>query len=248
MIEVKNLWKYFDQRPVLQNINTSFEAGKINMIIGQSGSGKTVLLKCIVGLLHPDKGKILFDGREFSKSNRKHQKQIRQEIGMVFQGGALFDSLTVLENTMFPLEMFTDLDYNARKKIAIEALHTVQLFNLENKYPAELSGGQKKRVAIARAIVNKPKYLFFDEPNSGLDPLTSRAIDDMIIEISKNFQTTTIINTHDIHSVLTMGEKIIFIHKGQKWWEGSKQTMIYSNIPELQDFIEASGVNVFQKI
>ena len=246
MIEVIKLWKYFDHKPVLQNINATFEAGKINMIIGQSGSGKTVLLKCIVGLHHPDKGKILFDGREFSESNHKHQKEIRQEIGMVFQGGALFDSLTVLENTMFPLEMFTDLDYKTRKKLALEALHTVQLFDLENKYPAELSGGQKKRVAIARAIVNKPKYLFFDEPNSGLDPITSRAIDEMIINISKNFQTTTIINTHDIHSVLSMGEKIIFIHRGQKWWEGSKNTMLYTDNKELLEFIEASGLSVYQ--
>ncbi len=248
MIEVKKLWKYFDHQPVLQDINASFEAGKINMIIGQSGSGKTVLLKCIVGLLQPDKGEILFDGRQFSRSNRRYQKEIRQEIGMVFQGGALFDSMTVLENTMFPLEMFTDLDYNNRKKLALEALHTVQLFNLENKYPAELSGGQKKRVAIARAIVNKPKYLFFDEPNSGLDPITSRAIDDMIINISKNFQTTTIINTHDIHSVLSMGEKIIFIYKGQKWWEGSKETMLSAGNTELLEFIEASGLNVYQAL
>ncbi len=242
MIEVRNVWKYFDGQPVIKDINAVFEPGKINMIIGQSGSGKTVLLKCIVGLHRPEKGEIYFDGREFTSASRKLKKEIRQEIGMVFQGGALFDSLTVLENVMFPLEMFTDLDYKAREKRAIEALHRVNLYDTEDKYPSELSGGMRKRVAIARAIVNRPKYLFFDEPNSGLDPITARVIDDLIIELSKEFGTTTIINTHDIQSVLTMSEKIIFIYQGQKWWEGTKEQMLHTDNEQLQDFLRASGL------
>ncbi len=241
MIEVKNVWKYFDARPVLQDINAVFETGKINMIIGKSGSGKTVLLKCIVGLLTPEKGRIIYDGRDFTNANRKTKKQIRQEIGMVFQGGALFDSLTVLENVMFPLEMFTEMNYEQRRHIAIRSLNRVNLYNVEDKYPSELSGGMRKRVAIARAIVNKPKYLFFDEPNSGLDPVTARVIDELIIEIAKEYNTTTIINTHDIQSVLAMAEKIIFIHEGKKWWEGEKQQMFESENAELLNFIKASG-------
>ena len=241
MLVVENLWKYFEDKVVLEDINATFESEKINMIIGKSGSGKTVLLKCIVGLLTPEKGNIYFDGRNFTTANRKLKKQIRQEIGLLFQGGALFDSLTVLENIMFPLEMFTELNYEQRREIAFNSLHRVKLYNVENKYPAELSGGMKKRVALARAIVNKPRYLFFDEPNSGLDPLTARAIDELIIEIAKDYQTTTIINTHDIKSVMTMGEKIIFIHKGKKWWEGNKEEMFNSKNTELLNFLNASG-------
>ena len=241
MLVVENLWKYFEEKVVLEDINATFESEKINMIIGKSGSGKTVLLKCIVGLLTPEKGNIYFDGRNFTTANRKLKKQIRQEIGLLFQGGALFDSLTVLENIMFPLEMFTELNYEQRREIAFNSLHRVKLYNVENKYPAELSGGMKKRVALARAIVNKPRYLFFDEPNSGLDPLTARAIDELIIEIAKDYQTTTIINTHDIKSVMTMGEKIIFIHKGKKWWEGNKEEMFNSKNTELLNFLNASG-------
>jgi len=241
MLVVENLWKYFEEKVVLEDINATFESEKINMIIGKSGSGKTVLLKCIVGLLTPEKGSIYFDGRNFTTANRKLKKQIRQEIGLLFQGGALFDSLTVLENIMFPLEMFTELNYEQRREIAFNSLHRVKLYNVENKYPAELSGGMKKRVALARAIVNKPRYLFFDEPNSGLDPLTARAIDELIIEIAKDYQTTTIINTHDIKSVMTMGEKIIFIHKGKKWWEGNKEEMFNSKNTELLNFLNASG-------
>ena len=241
MIEVRNIWKYFDERAVLQEINATFESGKINMIIGKSGSGKTVLLKCIVGLFTPERGNILYDGRDFTSANRKIKKQIRQEIGMVFQGGALFDSLTVLENVMFPLEMFTEMNYEQRRHIAIESLHRVNLYDVEDKYPSELSGGMRKRVAIARAIVNKPQYLFFDEPNSGLDPVTARVIDDLIVEIAKEYQTTTIINTHDIQSVVTMAEKVVFIHEGKKWWEGDKEHMLTSKNAELLDFIKASG-------
>ena len=241
MLVVENLWKYFEEKVVLEDINATFESEKINMIIGKSGSGKTVLLKCIVGLLTPEKGNIYFDGRNFTTANRKLKKQIRQEIGLLFQGGALFDSLTVLENIMFPLEMFTELNYEQRREIAFNSLHRVKLYNVENKYPAELSGGMKKRVALARAIVNKPRYLFFDEPNSGLDPLTARAIDELIIEIAKDYQITTIINTHDIKSVMTMGEKIIFIHKGKKWWEGNKEEMFNSKNTELLNFLNASG-------
>lgn len=241
MLVVENLWKYFEDKVVLEDINATFESEKINMIIGKSGSGKTVLLKCIVGLLTPEKGNIYFDGRNFTTANRKLKKQIRQEIGLLFQGGALFDSLTVLENIMFPLEMFTELNYEQRREIAFNSLHRVKLYNVENKYPAELSGGMKKRVALARAIVNKPRYLFFDEPNSGLDPLTARAIDELIIEIAKDYQITTIINTHDIKSVMTMGEKIIFIHKGKKWWEGNKEEMFNSKNTELLNFLNASG-------
>ncbi len=241
MIEVKNVWKYFNGNVVLQDINATFEKGKINMVIGKSGSGKTVLLKCMVGLYTPEQGNIFYDGRDFTNANRKTKKQIRQEIGMVFQGGALFDSLTVLENVMFPLEMFTELNYEQRRHIAIKSLNRVNLYNVEDKYPAELSGGMRKRVAIARAIVNKPKYLFFDEPNSGLDPITARVIDNLIIEIAKEYQTTTIINTHDIQSVISMAEKVVFIHNGQKWWEGDKDKMLKSENAELLDFIKASG-------
>ncbi len=212
------------------------------MIIGESGSGKTVLLKCIVGLYKPEKGQIFYDGREFTASSDKVHKEIRQEIGMVFQGGALFDSLTILENVMFPLEMFTNLDYQARRQRAIEALHRVNLFNVEKLYPVELSGGMRKRVAIARAIVNRPKYLFFDEPNSGLDPITARVIDDLIVELSREYNTTTIINTHDLQSVLTMSEKVIFIYKGRKWWEGRKEQIFQVQNAELQRFIKASGL------
>ncbi len=241
MIEVRNIWKTFDKQTVLEDINATFETSKINMIIGKSGSGKTVLLKCIVGLLMPEKGKILFDGRDFTSANIKIKKQVRQEIGMVFQGGALFDSLTVLENVTFPLEMFTDMDYEQRRQVAIESLHRVNLYGVEDKNPDELSGGMRKRVAIARAIVNKPRYLFFDEPNSGLDPVTARVIDDLIVEIAKEYQTTTIINTHDIQSVVTMAEKVVFIHEGKKWWEGDKEQMLESENAELLDFIKASG-------
>jgi phospholipid/cholesterol/gamma-HCH transport system ATP-binding protein len=242
LIEVRHVSKYFNGKAVIQDISAIFERGKINMIIGRSGSGKTVLLKCIVGLLVPETGQILFDEREFTHASPKIKKAIRKEIGMVFQGGALFDSLTILENVMFPLEMFTNFDYNKRKQLALEALERVNLHNIGNKFPAELSGGMRKRVAIARAIVNKPKYLFFDEPNSGLDPITARVIDDLIIELSREFNTTTIINTHDLQSVLTMSEKIIFIHHGKKWWEGTKEQMLTTDNPELKDFLAASGL------
>ncbi len=243
MIEVKKLWKFFNGTAVLQDINAVFEPGKINMIIGESGSGKTVLLKCIVGLYRPEKGQIFYDGREFTSSSDKLRKEIRREIGMVFQGGALFDSLTILENVMFPLEMFTNLDYQSRRKRAIEALHRVNLFDVEKLYPIELSGGMRKRVAIARAIVNRPKYLFFDEPNSGLDPITARVIDDLIVELSREYNTTTIINTHDLQSVLSMSEKVIFIYQGQKWWEGQKEQILKTENAELKRFIRASGLS-----
>ena len=245
MIEVKNVTKYFEGKIAIEDISTSFEKGKINMIIGRSGSGKTVLLKCVVGLHEVDSGDILYDGRSFVQLQHKYRKEIRKEIGMVFQGGALFDSLTVLENVMFPLEMFTEYDYYKRRKIALETLERVNLLDVEKKYPSELSGGMQKRVAIARAIVAKPKYLFFDEPNSGLDPITSRLIDNLILEIAKDENTTTVINTHDIMSVLKMGENVVFIHEGHKAWEGPKDKLFSSGSAELEDFLKASGLDSF---
>jgi phospholipid/cholesterol/gamma-HCH transport system ATP-binding protein len=241
MIRTQGLWKYFNGKPVLEDINTRFESGKVNMIIGKSGSGKTVLLKCIVGLFIPEQGKIYYDDIAISAHTKNELKNIRRHMGMVFQGGALFDSLTVLENVMFPLEMFTNMTYHQRRKQALEMLRRVGLVDVEDKYPNELSGGMKKRVAIARAIVNRPKYLFFDEPNSGLDPITARVIDNLIVELVREFNPTTIINTHDIQSVIEMGEKVIFIHQGKKWWEGTSQQMLYTDNQQLKDFLQASG-------
>ena len=226
MIEVKNLYKSFEDKEVLHDINATFEDGKTNLIIGQSGSGKTVLVKNIVGLLSPESGQVLYDGRDFVQMSKKEKILMRREMGMIFQSAALFDSLSVLENVMFPLDMFSPMNYRERRNRAIECLERVNLRGTEGKYPAELSGGMQKRVAIARAIVLNPKYLFCDEPNSGLDPKTSLVIDELLSNITHDLGITTIINTHDMNSVMGIGETIIFIYKGHIEWRGTSQKNI----------------------
>ena len=242
MIEVKELFKAFDGRLVLNNINTVFRNGEVNLIIGQSGSGKTVLMKNIVGLLTPDKGRILYDGRDFCAINKKEKIQLRREMGMIFQSAALFDSMTVLDNVMFPLNMFSDKSYNERKKRAMECLDRVDLHNVDLKYPGELSGGMQKRVAIARAIALEPKYLFCDEPNSGLDPKTSIIIDELISSITHEDNITTIVNTHDMNSVIGIGENITFIYKGCAEWRGSNKEILNADNKPLEEFIFASDI------
>ncbi len=246
MIEVRDVSKSFvsDDR-VLKHISTEFHSGKINQIIGQSGSGKTVLLKCIVGLHTPDSGDILYDGRSFTAMTKKEKMQLCSEIGMLFQGSALFDSLTILENVLFPMRMFSDKNDKEQQNRARFCLERVGLNNVFDLYPSELSGGMQKRAAIARAISLNPKYLFCDEPNSGLDPLSAITIDELIVELTKEFQMTTIINTHDLNSVLSVGEQIVFIYKGVKAWEGPKEKIFVSECPELNEFIFAS--EMFQK-
>lgn len=228
MIEVKNLTKSFGDKTVLDNISVQFETGKTNLIIGQSGSGKTVLMKNLVGLLDPTSGQVLYDGRDFVRMSKKEKVLMRREMGMIFQSAALFDSLNVLENVMFPLDMFSNLNYKERVKRAQECLDRVNLIEAQQKYPGEISGGMQKRVAIARAIVMNPKYLFCDEPNSGLDPKTSLVIDELLSGITKEFNMTTIINTHDMNSVMGIGENICFIYKGQKEWQGNKDQVMTS--------------------
>lgn len=240
MIDVKNVYKKFYNEEVLHDVSALFERGKTNLIIGRSGSGKTVLLKAIVGLFEADSGEIRYDGVDFIKLNNKGKKQIRKEIGMMFQGGALFDSYSVLENVMYPLDMFTNEPYSKKRERAIFCLERVNLKNTDHLYPAELSGGMKKRVAIARAIAMNPKYLFCDEPNSGLDPQTSILIDNLIWDITKEFNMTTIINSHDMNSVMEIGENVVFLYNGRKWWEGSNKEILESNNKELNDFIFAS--------
>ncbi|MBE0660980.1 MAG: ABC transporter ATP-binding protein [Bacteroidales bacterium] len=240
MIEASNISKSFGDHQVLKDISIKFEQGKTNLIIGASGSGKTVLMKCLVGLVKPDTGTVEYDGRPFSELSRDKIKEIRREIGMLFQGSALFDSMTVEENVMFPLSMFTKLSLAEKRERANFCLQRVNLENANNLLPAELSGGMKKRVAIARAISMNPKYLFCDEPNSGLDPATSNLIDNLIREITQEFETTTVVNTHDMNSVMEMGDKIFFIHEGNLWWEGSKAEILKSDIKELNDFVFAS--------
>jgi phospholipid/cholesterol/gamma-HCH transport system ATP-binding protein len=241
MIIVKNLYKSFSGENVLEDISVSFEKGKTNLIIGRSGSGKTVLMKCIVGLHEADKGSILYDGRDFLPMSFKQKHALRREIGMLFQGSALFDSLTVEENVMFSLNMLTDMTPDEKKERVDFCLRRVNLENSNSLYPAELSGGMKKRVAIARAIVQNPKYLFCDEPNSGLDPKTALLIDDLISEITKEFDITTIVNTHDMNSVMEIGEKVVFIHEGRKNWEGTKEDILNSDDIYLNDFVFASN-------
>lgn len=240
MIEASNISKSFGDHQVLKDISLKFERGKTNLIIGSSGSGKTVLMKCLVGLVKPDMGTIEYDGRPFSEMSRDKIKEIRREIGMLFQGSALFDSMTVEENVMFPLSMFTKLTLEEKLERANFCLKRVNLENANHLLPAELSGGMKKRVAIARAISMNPKYLFCDEPNSGLDPATSNVIDNLIREITQEFETTTVVNTHDMNSVMEIGDKIFFIHEGKLWWEGSKAEILKSNLKELNDFVFAS--------
>jgi phospholipid/cholesterol/gamma-HCH transport system ATP-binding protein len=242
MIEVKNVSKGFNGKKILSHISHRFEKGKVNLIIGGSGSGKTVLVKCMVGLFEVDEGSIEYDGRNFSNLNFNERKPIRQEIGMLFQGSALFDSLTVEQNVMFPLTMLSNMPPAERLDRANFCLKRVNLPTANKLFPSELSGGMKKRVAIARAIAMNPRYLFCDEPNSGLDPRTSIVIDDLIQELTEEFQTTTVINTHDMNSVMTMGENILFIHKGEKWWSGNSSDIMHSDNKELDDFIFASKI------
>lgn len=237
MIEAINVSKIFHEREVLKNISVKFEQGKTNLIIGQSGSGKTVLMKCLVGLFQIDKGEIKFDGRSFSTISYDEKKKIRQEIGMLFQGGALFDSMNVEENVIFPLSMFTNQTREEKLERANFCLKRVNLDNANKLYPSELSGGMKKRVAIARAISANPKYLFCDEPNSGLDPSTSIVIDNLISEITQEYQITTVINTHDMNSVIEIGDKIAFIYKGNLWWEGDKNSILNSDNKEINEFV-----------
>ena len=246
MIEVKHLTKRFGDKTVLDDINMVFESGKTNLIIGQSGSGKTVLMKNLVGLLTPTSGDVLYDGRNFVEMDKRGKALIRREMGMVFQGSALFDSLTVLENVMFPLDMFSAMTLRERTRRAQECLDRVNLIDAQNKYPSEISGGMQKRVAIARTIVLNPKYLFCDEPNSGLDPKTSLVIDDLLSGITKEFNTTTIINTHDMNSVMGIGENILFIYKGHKEWQGNKDQVIDSTNERLNDLVFAS--DLFRKV
>ena len=242
MIEVKNLCKSFEDKVVLDNISQTFENGKTNLIIGQSGSGKTVLMKNLVGLLSPTSGKVLYDGRDFVGMGKKEKIMLRREMGMIFQSAALFDSLSVLENVMFPLDMFSEMTYRDRVKRARICLDRVNLVEAENKFPAEISGGMQKRVAIARAIALNPKYLFCDEPNSGLDPKTSLVIDDLLHSITQEFNITTIINTHDMNSVMGIGENILFIYQGHKEWQGKSEDLMTSDNERLTDFIFASDL------
>jgi len=246
MIEVKNLHKSFGDVKVLKGITTSFEKGKTNLIIGQSGSGKTVFLKCLLGLFDYQEGSIAYDGKVFSKLTEDEKRNIRAEIGMVFQGSALFDSLTIAENVMFPLKMFTKQSKSEMKDRVDFVLKRVNLADAHNKMPSEASGGMQKRVAIARAIVNKPKYLFCDEPNSGLDPRTSIVIDNLIQEITDEYQITTVINSHDMNSVMEIGEKIVFLKNGLKAWEGSNENIFKTDNEVVTDFVYSS--NLFKKV
>lgn len=242
MIELQGVNKSFDGIPVIKDFSVTFEPGKTNLIIGRSGSGKTVLLKSIVGLHEIDSGKIFFDKRNFTAMSFRERKEIRKEFGMLFQGAALFDSATVEENVMFPMNMFTDWPLEQKKERVNFCLRKVDIINKNHLYPSELSGGMRKRVGIARAIALNPKYLFCDEPNSGLDPQTAILIDNLIHEITKEFCMTTIVNTHDMNSVMEIGEKVVFIHNGFKMWEGSKDEILYSDKKELNDFIFASNL------
>lgn len=240
MIQLEDIHKSFEQKEVLKGISTVFETGKTNLIIGQSGSGKTVLLKCVVGLLYPDSGDIIYDNRHSSEMNQKERTHLRSELGMLFQGSALFDSMTIQDNVLFPLRMFSELSEKEQVDRAKYCLDRVGLNDAYTLFPSEISGGMQKRAAIARAISLNPKYLFCDEPNSGLDPLTSIKIDELIMDITEEYKMTTVINTHDMNSVVTMGEKIIFIYQGDKEWEGSKEELFHSRNEKLNDFVFAS--------
>lgn len=242
MIEVRNVSKSFADVRVLDDISVTFEKGMTNLVIGKSGSGKTVLLKSIVGLHDIDEGEILYDGRLFNKMNFKQKKEIRKEIGMLFQGAALFDSFTVEENVMYPLDMFTNLSYEEKINRVNFCLERVNMKGSNRLYPSELSGGMRKRVGIARAISLNPKYLFCDEPNSGLDPQTAILIDNLIKEITREFNTTTIVNTHDMNSVMENGDKVVFIYEGIKCWEGSKDDILTTKNEYLNDFVFANSL------
>lgn len=242
MIEVSHIYKSFADKQVLNDVSVKFEAGKTNLIIGQSGSGKTVLMKSLVGLYQVDKGSIFYNNRDFAKMNTIQRKALRKEMGMLFQGSALFDSMTVEENVMFPLSMFTDQPEDEQLDRVNFCLKRVNLDNVNHLYPSEISGGMQKRVAIARAIALNPKYLFCDEPNSGLDPKTSIIIDRLISEITQEYNITTVINTHDMNSVLEIGDNVVFINKGEKWWQGTKDEILYAENKELEDFIYSSAI------
>lgn len=246
MIEVHELHKSFDGVPVIKGISTTFEKGKTNLIIGQSGSGKTVFMKCLLGLITPDKGTISYEGSVYSELRPEQQRDLRQEMGMVFQGSALFDSMTVEGNVMFPLEMFARQSHSEMQDRADFVLRRVNLADAHKKYPAEISGGMQKRVAIARAIVMNPKYLFCDEPNSGLDPKTAIIIDNLIQEITQEFNITTVVNTHDMNSVMEIGEKIIFLKNGIKEWEGSHRDIFKTDNKAVSDFVYSS--ELFKKV
>lgn len=247
MIEVQNITKGFNGEEILKGITTVFPKGQTNLIIGQSGAGKTVFLKCLLGLFRPDTGKILYDGEPYSSFSEEEQRELRQRIGMVFQGGALFDSMTVEENVMFPLRMFTKQKRATMLKRVREVLDRVNLAEGQHKkFPVEISGGMQKRVSIARAIVNKPNYLFCDEPNSGLDPQTATVIDNLILEITREYDITTVINTHDMNSVLEIGEKIVFLQNGNLAWEGDKEVIFKTDNEAVTDFVYSS--DLFRKV
>jgi phospholipid/cholesterol/gamma-HCH transport system ATP-binding protein len=246
MIKVKDLRKSFDDLEVLKGVNTQFEKGKTNLIIGQSGSGKTVFLKCLLGLFTPDSGTIEYNEKVYENFSKDEKRELSTQMGMVFQGGALFDSMTVEENVMFPLKMLTKMSLKDMKMRVEEVLDRVNLIETEKKFPSEISGGMQKRVSIARAIVNKPRYLFCDEPNSGLDPRTASVIDNLIQEITHENDITTVINTHDMNSVFEIGEKIVYLENGVKAWEGNKDNIYKTDNKKLTDFVYAS--NLFQKV
>ena len=246
MIKVKNISKTFDDTSVLEGISTIFDKGKTNLIIGQSGSGKTVFLKCLLGLIKTDKGQIEFENKVFDSMSVKERSILRQEIGMVFQGSALFDSMTVEQNIMFPMQMLTNNEEDEVRDRANQVIKRVNLVNSNEKFPDEISGGMKKRVAIARAIVMNPKYLFCDEPNSGLDPKTAILIDNLIQEITKEYDITTVINTHDMNSVMEIGEKIVFLKNGGKAWEGTKKDIFNTNNAAVSSFVYSS--DLFKKV
>ncbi len=242
MIEIRNVSKVFNRLYVLKNISVTFEQGQTNLIIGQSGSGKTVLLKAIVGLHDVDEGEILYEDVVFNKLNFKEKKALRRQIGMMFQGGALFDSSTVEENIIYPMDMFTNMSLDEKKERANFCLKRVNIENANHLYPSEISGGMKKRVAIARAISLNPKYLFCDEPNSGLDPKTAIVIDYLIKEITEEYNMTTIVNTHDMNSVMEIGAKVVFIHEGEKCWEGTKKEVLHTDNKIFNDFVFANNL------
>lgn len=237
MIEVRNISKSFGEKQVMKNISLVAEQGKTTLVIGGSGHGKTVLMKSIVGLEEIDSGAVFYDGRNFSEMKRRQRKPIRQEMGMLFQGSALFDSLSVEENVAFPISMFSEMSEEEKLERVNFCLKRVNLENVNRLFPSEISGGMKKRVGIARAIAMSPKYLFCDEPNSGLDPLTSLVIDELIREITQEFNITTLVNTHDMNSVMSIGDKVIFIYKGQKWWEGSSKDILHTDNKEVSEFV-----------
>jgi phospholipid/cholesterol/gamma-HCH transport system ATP-binding protein len=242
MIKIKNISKNFGDRPILNSISGTFEKGKTNLIIGASGTGKSVLLKCIVGLLQPDTGTVFFDFRNFTEADKDIKAEVRREIGMLFQGGALFDSKNVEQNVIFPLDILTQMPLDEKLDRVNVCLKRVGLENVNKKMPSEISGGMKKRVGIARAIVNKPNYLFCDEPNSGLDPQTSILIDELIQEITHELETTTVVVTHDMNSVMGIGENIMFLYKGDKLWEGSNKDITNSGVKQLDDFVFTNKV------